>query len=130
MKRRGSMTVEASYLMPMILIVIIMLEFLLFYEYDRIALWGNTYYTAFSIAQQKRENTVYDIQKEWKTLCETTLVLYQDSSVSVKRRTGSVEVTGKMTFFIPFWGKVDIKEKSSVPLGTGKKQVARMLKWK
>lgn len=130
MMRKGSITIEASYLMPMILIVIIMLEFLLFFAYDKMVLWGNTYVTAFQIKEQERVNGTCDIQQQWQTLCETTLVLYQDSSVTVKHRTNSVEVTGKITFQIPFWGKILITEKSSVPLGNGKKQVVRIIKWK
>lgn len=130
MKRRGSMTVEASYLMPMILIVIIMLEFLFFYAYDKVALWGNTYYMALKVREQESENITYNMQQEWKTLCEQTLVLYQNDSVTVKKGTADVNVTGKMVFQVPFWGKVSITEQSSVPLGSGKKQAVRIVKWK
>lgn len=130
MRKKGSVTVEASYLIPTILIVIIMLEFLLFYMYDKVALWADTYYMALRIAQQEREDITSDVEQDWLLLCKDTLILYQKSKVSVKHTTGKIEVSGQIEFSIPFWRKVTITEKSLVSTGSGKKQVARAVKWK
>lgn len=130
MRKKGSVTVEASYLIPTILIVIIMLEFLLFYMYDKVALWADTYYMALRIAQQEREDITSDVEQDWLLLCKDTLILYQKSKVSVKHTTGKIEVSGQIEFSIPFWRKVTITEKSLVSTGRGKKQVARAVKWK
>ena len=66
LKRRGSVTVEASWLLPMILIVIIMLVYSLFYYYNKITLWKNTYYVGMKLVEQEREETTYNLEKEWE----------------------------------------------------------------
>lgn len=130
MRQRGSITVEASYLIPTLLIVIIMLEFLAFYMYDKVALWADTYYMALKITEQEQAGITMDVEQEWASLCKDTLILYQDRKVSVKHTTGSVEVIGQIEFYLPFWKQITITEKSVVSTGGGKKQVARAVKWK
>lgn len=130
MKAKGSMTVEASYLMPVLFIVIIVMEFLLFYAYDRTALWTDTYHTALLIVQNERDNREYNINEKWEELCKSTLVLHGKDKVSVKYGINKVKVTGQIEFYMPFFGKIDMKETSVVSLGNGKKKMARALKWK
>lgn len=130
LKRRGSVTVEASWLLPMILIVIIMLVYSLFYYYNKITLWKNTYYVGMKLVEQEREETTYNLEKEWEVLCKDTLILPENMKVNRKKTFDSMTVSGEMEFTIPFLGVVKIEEKSVVPMCSGKEAVARSIVWK
>lgn len=130
LKRRGSVTVEASWLLPMILIVIIMLVYSLFYYYNKITLWKNTYYVGMKLVEQEREETTYNLEKEWEVLCKDTLILPENMKVKRKKTFDSMTVSGEIEFTIPFLGVVKIEEKSVVPMCSGKEAVARSIVWK
>ena len=129
-KRKGSVTVEASYLLPMILVVIIMLVYSLFFYYNKITLWKNTYYAGLILVEQEREGNTYNLETEWKTLCKDNLILPENVKVSKKQSLTSITVSGQAEFTIPFWGTVTMKEKSVVPLCSGKEIVVRGIVWK
>lgn len=129
-KRKGSVTVEASYLLPIILVVIIMLVYSLFFCYNKITLWKNTYYAGLKLVEQEREGSKYNLENEWKTLCKDTLILPENIKVSKKQSLTSITVSGQMEFTIPFLGQVELKEKSVVPLCSGKEIVVRGIVWK
>lgn len=129
-KRKGSVTVEASYLLPMILVVIIMLVYSLFFYYNKITLWKNTYYAGLKLVEQEREGNTYNLETEWKTLCKDNLILPENVKVSKKQSLTSITVSGQAEFTIPFWGTVTLKEKSVVPLCSGKEIVVRGIVWK
>lgn len=130
MRKKGSMTVEAAFLMPCIIIIILMVVFLMLYSYNVVALWKNTYYIGLKAAEEARTGISYDVQKEWKKLSKETLVLPQKEKVSVKKTADTITVTGEMVFDIPFWGTMEIQQKSTVPLCSYKELVVRLLKWK
>jgi putative transposon-encoded protein len=129
-KFRGSITIEASFIMPMLFVVIIMLVFLMLFYYNKITVWKNTYYTGIKLAEAKREGTVYDLETEWSKISKDTLVLPENIQVSQKKVTDSIVVTGKVDFTIPFWGSVEIEEKSAVPLCSSRETIARNKLWK
>lgn len=129
-KIRGSITIEASFIMPMLLVVIIMLVFLMIFHYNKITVWKNTYYTGIKLAEAKREGTVYDLETEWNRISKDTLVLPENIQVTQKKVIDNIVVTGKVSFTIPFWGKVEIQEKSAVPLCSSRESIARNKLWK
>lgn len=129
-KAKGSITVEASFLFPVLFIVIIMLVFLMIFYYNKTTVWKNTYYVGIKLADAKREGTVYDLETEWNRISKSTLVLPESTQVAAKRSADSMIVTGKMQFNIPFWGKVEIQEKSVVPLCSSRETIARSKLWK
>lgn len=129
-KIRGSITIEASFIMPMLFVVIIMLVFLMLFYYNKITVWKNTYYTGIKLAEAKREGTVYDLETEWSKISKDTLVLPENIQVSQKKVVDSIVVTGKVDFTIPFWGSVKIEEKSAVPLCSSRETIARNKLWK
>lgn len=130
MKKKGSMTIEASFLLPCIIIVILMVVFLMLYSYNVVTLWKNTYYIGIKIAEQERTGISYDVQQEWKKLSKNTLVLPQKETVNIKKSADAVTVTGEMEFNIPFWGTMEIQQKSTIPLCSYKELVVRLLQWK
>lgn len=125
----GSITVEASFLLPLICIVIIMLVFLMIFYYNKLTLWKNTYYTGIKLVEAEREKTDYDLKTQWSRLSKDTLVLAENVQVSFKKTLTDIVVTGKARFTIPFWGKVDIEEKSLVPLCRGRESMVRSRLW-
>lgn len=126
----GSITVEASLLFPILLIVIIMLVFSTIFYYNKITVWKNTYYTGIKLAEAKREGSVYNLETEWDRISKDTLVLPENVQVSMKTMADSITVTGKIQFNIPFWGNVDIQEKSVVPLYSIRENTVRNKLWK
>lgn len=126
----GSITVEASFLCPIIVLVIIMLIFLTFFYYNKITVWKNAYYVAIKLAEAKREGTVYNVETEWERISKDTLIWAENVKVSSKKTMDCITVTGKIEFNIPFWGKADIQEKSVVPLCSSREMVARNKLWK
>ena len=126
----GSITIEASLLFPILFLVIIMLVFLMIFYYNKITVWKNTYYTGIKLAEAKREGTVYDLQAEWNKICKDTLVLPENAQVSMRKAADCITVTGKIEFTIPFWGNVDIQEKSVVPLYSIRENMVRNKLWK
>ena len=59
----------------------------------------------------------------------------RDSKLGVKKSKwkkviDNIVVTGKVSFTIPFWGKVEIQEKSAVPLCSSRESIARNKLWK
>lgn len=129
-KRKGSVTIEASYLLPIILIVIIMLVYSLFFCYNKIVLWKNTYYAGLKLVEQERDGRAYDLEKEWQILCKDTLILPENIKVNKKQSITSITVLGEIEFTIPFWGTVKLEEKSVVPLCNGKEIVVRGIVWR
>lgn len=129
MKKKGSMTVEASFLVPGIIFVIVLLIYLMFYSYNSITLWKNTYYVGLKVAEEKRGGIPYSLEQEWKELSKDTLVLPEGEMVTAKKKMDSIIVTGKTNFKIPFYGDVMLQQKSVVPICGFKKTVARVLKW-
>lgn len=129
-KSKGSITIEASFLMPILLVVIIMLVFIAIFCYNKITVWKNTYYAGMKLVEAKREGNEYDLEKEWKRISKDTLVLPENMQISQKNVLDSIVVTGKVYFTIPFWGKVEIKEKSAVPLCSSREKTARNRLWK
>lgn len=129
-KFEGSITVEASFLMPILLVVIIMFVFLMIFYYNQITVWKNTYYIGMKLVEAKREGKEYDLEREWKSISKDTLVLPENMQVSQKKAVDSIVVTGKVYFTIPFWGSVEIKEKSTVPLCSSREIIARNRLWK
>ena len=126
----GSITVEASFLLPLICIVIIMLVFLMVFYYNKLTLWKNTYYTGIKLVEAEREKADYDLNTQWTRLSKDTLVLAENVQVSFKKTLTDIAVTGKARFTIPFWGKVDIEEKSLVPLCRYRESMTRNRLWK
>lgn len=129
-RSEGSITIEASLLFPILFIVIIMIVFLMLFYYNKITVWKNTYYTGIKLAETKREGTIYDLQTEWNKICKDTLVLPENAQVRMKKVADRITVTGKIEFTIPFWGNVDIQEKSVVPLYGIRENAARNKLWK
>lgn len=127
---RGSITVEASLLFPILFIVIIMLVFLMIFYYNKITVWKNTYYAGIKLVEAKREGRIYDLETEWDRISRDTLVLPENVQVSMKKMADSIIVTGKIEFNIPFWGNVDIQEKSVVPLYSIRENTIRNKLWK
>lgn len=127
---KGSITLEASFLIPILLVIILMLVFLMLFYYNKITVWKNTYYIGIKLAEAKKEGIVYDLEAEWNKISKNTLVLPEDIEVSQKKVADSATVVGKINFAIPFWGKVEIKEKSTVPLCSNKERLARSKLWK
>ena len=130
MKRKGSMTIEASFLLPCIIMIILMIVFLMLYSYNVVTLWKNTYFIGLKAAEEERTGISYDVQQEWKRLSKETLVLPQKEKVSVKKTADTITVTGEMVFDIPFWGAMEIQQRSTVPLCSHKQLIVRVLKWK
>lgn len=79
--------------------------------------------------EQERDGGTYSLEKEWEVLCRDTLILPENVKVSKKKSLTSVTVSGEADFYIPFWGKVTLKEKSVVPLCSGKEIVVRSILW-
>ena len=129
MKKKGSMTIEASFLIPMLISVIIMLLYLMFYSYNSITSWKNTYYVGLKEAEEERGGASYPEQQQWQELSRDTLVLPEDGTVTVKKNMDSVVVTGQTDFTIPFYDKVTIQQKSTVPVCGLRNKVARLIKW-
>ena len=127
---KGSMTIEASFIFPIIFFVIIMLVFLMFFYYNKITVWKNSYYTGIKVAEAKREGRKYDLETEWEKISKDTLVLPKNVQVTQKKMVDSIVVTGKIDFTIPFLGSIEIKEKSVVPLCSGRDSIARNKLWK
>lgn len=127
---KGNVTIEAAFVFPMVFIIIIMLVFLMLFYYNKVAVWNNTYYVGIKLAEAKREGTVYDLEGEWDKISKDTLVLPDNIRVSMKKGVDSITVTGKVEFYIPFWGKTKIQEKSSVPFCSGRETLARNKLWK
>lgn len=129
-KAGGSITVEASFLFPILFIVIIMLVFLALFYYNKITVWKNTYYVAIKLVEAKREGTIYDLETEWERISKDTLILAENVKVSSKKTMDCITVIGNIEFNIPFWGKTDVQEKSVVPLCSRKEIIARNKLWK
>ncbi len=129
-KLKGSITVEASLLCPILFIIIIMLFFLIIFCYNKITVWKNTYYTGIKLVEAERKGAIYDLETEWNRISKETLVLPENIQVSKKKTAGSITITGKIEFNIPFWGNVDIQEKSVMPLHSMRENVARNKLWK
>lgn len=129
-KRKGSLTIEASWIMPIVLIVIIMMIYLLFFYYNKITVWKNTYYTGIKIIEKERDGIPYDLKKEWNELSKNTLVLPENIKVSEKKSVTTITVIGEIQFTIPFFGKISIQEKSVLPLCSGKEAAVRSIVWR
>lgn len=127
---RGNITIEASLLFPILFIVIIMLVFLTIFYYNKITVWKNTYYIGMKLVEAKREGDIYDLKTEWERISQNTLVLPENAQVSMKNVADSITVIGKIEFHIPFWGNVDIEEKSVVPLCSIRENTTRNKLWK
>lgn len=130
MKKKGSMTIEASFLIPCIILVIVMLLYLVFYSYNSITLFKNTCYVGIKVMGEERKGSVYFPEKEWEQISKDTLVISEEESINVKSESDKIIVTGKINFTIPFYKKLTLQEKSVIPECRHKKTVARMVKWK
>lgn len=129
-RHRGNITVEASLLFPILFIVVIMLVFLMIFYYNKITVWKNTYYAGIKLVEAKREGRVYDLETEWDRISRDTLALPENVQVSMKKIADSIIVTGKIEFNIPFWGNVEIQERSVVPLYSIRENTVRNKLWK
>lgn len=130
MKKKGSMTIEASFLIPCIILVIVMLLYLVFYSYNSITLFKNTCYVGIKVMGEEKKGSVYLPEKEWEQISKDTLVLSEEESINVKSKSDKITVIGKINFTIPAYNELILQEKMVIPECSYKKTVARMVKWK
>lgn len=95
-KMRGIITIEASYIMPLILMVIIMILNMVFYFHDKNIVRGAAWETAVIMAQQNKFGdqslTAEDCFKE---RLGSKLVLFDSAGVEMKTEEKSIIITAK-----------------------------------
>lgn len=123
------MTVEASYIVPMTVVCIIVMCFLMIYVYNQVALSADCYYLARKLANVEMEKEKYEFQEEGEKILKGNLALPKAIVLTNKKGITSMSVTGQIKFYLPFMGKVTIKETEYAIRKNNQKLVARYLQW-
>ena len=124
------MTVEASYIVPMTLVCIIVMVFLMFYVYNQIALSADCYYLARKLSNVEIYEESYEFQEESKKVIKGNLVLPRNAQMLRKKGISNMVVTGEIEFYIPFMGTVAVNETQYACRKNNRKLLARYQQWK
>ena len=90
-KENASMTVEASYIVPMTVVCIVVMCFLMIYAYNQVALSADSYYLARKLANVEVEKVPYNFQEEGENFYRR----YKEAgSYDIKGRFFTIEKTG------------------------------------
>lgn len=92
---KGSLTVEVSFLMPIILMMIMSSILAVFYFHDKCILSGAAYETCVIESNTLRENEELSEEEIQNLFCERSkgkCILFSDANVKVQGRIGKEEV--------------------------------------
>lgn len=128
-KENASMTVEASYIVPMTVVCIVVMCFLMIYAYNQVALSADSYYLARKLANVEVEKVPYNFQEEGENFLKSNLALPEEIDLTRKKGISSMSVTSQMKFSIPFMGKVKIQETEYACRKNNQKLIARYQQW-
>lgn len=99
---KGSYTVEASFLLPMILSVIVLIIYLSFYLHDRAVLSSAAYTAALRGSQMRAgDNVAGDVSAQAQELIRNRLLGTSDVETDVECNSGSIVVSYGGTIRIP-----------------------------
>ena len=95
--KKASFTVEAVFVMPILLGIAFMLMYVMFILHDRVVLHGNFLYALCRVAEDKEE------QKNCEGMISKSLWSAKIESVRIERKSDKVcgEVHGKLVLKIP-----------------------------
>lgn len=95
--KKASFTVEAVFIMPILLGIVFLLMYVMFILHDRIVLQGNFLYALCQVAENKEER--YDCEK----LLSKALWAAKVEKIKIERNERKVygEVRGKLSLKIP-----------------------------
>ena len=95
-KLKASATIEASYIVPLILVIVASVIYLTFYMHDKNIIIGAAYETAVAGGAKMRweeENIEQDLQKFYQGRIEGKLIFFRRTSVEVKCSEEEIIVT-------------------------------------
>lgn len=103
MKYKGSYTVEAACLMPLLLGVIVALIYLAFFLHDRAILTETVYMAALKgsfLEESDNARIEHLVKQECNYVMEQDLIVLKEEKVSVKVNKGSifVQLSGRMNY--------------------------------
>ncbi len=99
---KGSYTIEASFLMPMILTVIVMIIYLTFFLHDRTIMYSAAYTAAMRGSQLNSGEDVYtQVEESGKKLIENRLLATRDVTTDVTVQKDRIKVSYTGTMKIP-----------------------------
>lgn len=128
--REGSYTVEAAFIIPVILGIIFALLYFLFYEHDKVVLQGNIQMGTMQIAREEKE---LPSTKEWKNGIQKNLWIGTVTKGGIEKKklyiagSGVVEMSWKipvMQFFL------QEKQKISISIQQDSWQPNQVVRWK
>jgi hypothetical protein len=107
---KGSYTIEASLLLPMILSIIMILMFLSFYVHDRCILYSIAYTAALrgSEVQSDEEKIFREVEESSNKLLENKLLVTRNVNTDIKISSKDIAVSYQGDFQIPI-GTILIK---------------------
>lgn len=126
--KKASMTVEASYIVPVILMMFLMIVYLVFYFHDKDVLTGAAYEVAVVGAQNVRQDPSYDVQDlaalYWERI-RGKCILFSDVAAEAEQDDHQiiVEVTAAR-------GKMRIQTRATAHISQPEQAIYRVKKWK